>query len=214
MSITNRIEQIVRESGAGDREIKGKLAKLCGISPQAVNQWFTGSTKKISSEYLLVIAIEYGVSVEWLISGKEIITRSARLGGALPVISLIQAGAWAPTGEPYLGEFTEMQPKPTFPANDLGPRSYIVEMKGDSMGKMAPKGFGVAIDPSKEPLVGAIAVFYLPNYGETHLGMYMSRAGRRALVFLDKSDPVTLEDDAVRCGRGILIMPKGIESFM
>lgn len=53
-----------------DRKIKRTLADLCGITPQAVAQWFDGSTKRISPDYLAIIAQRYDVNLDWLVTGQ------------------------------------------------------------------------------------------------------------------------------------------------
>ncbi len=46
------------------------LQRTCGISYQAVSQWFTGETSNIKNEHLAAIAQEYSSTLDWLISGK------------------------------------------------------------------------------------------------------------------------------------------------
>jgi len=45
------------------------LQRTCGVSYQAVSQWFTGETSNIKNEHLAEIAKKYGSSLDWLISG-------------------------------------------------------------------------------------------------------------------------------------------------
>jgi hypothetical protein len=40
------------------------------VTVQAVAAWFTGDTKKISPEYLAIIAKHYRVDLYWLITGE------------------------------------------------------------------------------------------------------------------------------------------------
>lgn len=60
----------MRDAGVPEREIRRTLADLCGVRYQAVQQWFSGDTKKISPEHLAVIAKHYKVSLMWLITGE------------------------------------------------------------------------------------------------------------------------------------------------
>ena len=68
-SISERIEYLLKKNGVASREIRRRLSEICGISYQAVTQWFNGSTKNIESQHLAKIAKEYNASLEWLISG-------------------------------------------------------------------------------------------------------------------------------------------------
>ncbi len=73
-SVSERIENTLRNSGIAPREVKRTLAVLCGISYQAVSQWFSGSTKSIDAVHLAKIANAYNVSLEWLVTGQKAIT--------------------------------------------------------------------------------------------------------------------------------------------
>lgn len=66
-----RIKKLVTGTGVADHKVRSTLAKLCGVTPQAVGEWESGKTKRISPEYLAKIAAEYGVSVEYLITGRD-----------------------------------------------------------------------------------------------------------------------------------------------
>lgn len=70
MNTAERIHLLVRRSGVSDRKIRSTLAKLCGISVQAVRDWFDGKTKNIGHEHLIAISEEYGVTLDWLLTGE------------------------------------------------------------------------------------------------------------------------------------------------
>jgi transcriptional regulator with XRE-family HTH domain len=65
----DRIKEVALASGVPERRLKRVLADLCGVTYQAVAQWFDGQTNRISPEYLSKIANEYGVSMEYLVNG-------------------------------------------------------------------------------------------------------------------------------------------------
>lgn len=65
----DRIKEIVLAAGVPERRLKRVLADLCGVTYQAVAQWFDGQTNRISPEYLSKIADEYGVTMEYLVNG-------------------------------------------------------------------------------------------------------------------------------------------------
>lgn len=67
----DRIFELVRDTGVPERNIRGVLAKVCGVSPQATRNWQEGDTKNIGHEHLIAIAKKYKVTVDFLLTGKE-----------------------------------------------------------------------------------------------------------------------------------------------
>lgn len=59
--VISRLEQILKEQDVN----KSKLAKLTGVTPQAVNNWFNRGN--ISKESASIIANEYGYHLSWII---------------------------------------------------------------------------------------------------------------------------------------------------
>ena len=72
MKITDRITKLVlaRKPGVGARGFKRDIATTCGVSYEAVRQWFAGDTGNIKNENLIAIAEGYDTTVDWLLSGK------------------------------------------------------------------------------------------------------------------------------------------------
>ncbi len=72
MKITDRITKLVlaRRPELGVRNVKRDIANTCGISYEAVRQWFAGDTENIKNENLVALAEGYDTSVDWLLSGK------------------------------------------------------------------------------------------------------------------------------------------------
>ncbi|WP_088514754.1 XRE family transcriptional regulator [Pseudomonas sp. 1239] len=72
MKITDRITKLVvaRKPDIGVRSVKRDIATTCGISYEAVRQWFAGDTENIKNENLVAIADGYDTTVDWLLSGK------------------------------------------------------------------------------------------------------------------------------------------------
>lgn len=69
MNITERMAVLLTTRGVKPRSIKPTLAKSCGISYEAVRQWFAGETNSIKNEHLVAIAKTYKTSVDWLLTG-------------------------------------------------------------------------------------------------------------------------------------------------
>lgn len=72
MKITERINKLVlaRRPGIGVRSIKRDIANTCGISYEAVRQWFAGDTESLKNANLVALADGYDTTVDWLLSGK------------------------------------------------------------------------------------------------------------------------------------------------
>lgn len=72
MKITDRIAKLIlaRKPEVGPRGYKRDLASTCGISYEAVRQWFAGDTANIKNDNLTAIAEGYDTTVDWLLSGK------------------------------------------------------------------------------------------------------------------------------------------------
>lgn len=67
----DRIDKLVRDSGVPGHKVRRELAAACGITPQAVAQWYSGSTKSINAEYIAAIASRWNESTYYLITGKR-----------------------------------------------------------------------------------------------------------------------------------------------
>lgn len=69
MSIPERMASLLAARGIKPRSIKPTLAKTCGISYEAVRQWFAGETGSIKNEHLVAIAKMHKTTVDWLLTG-------------------------------------------------------------------------------------------------------------------------------------------------
>lgn len=71
MNITDRITKLVlaRKPDVGPRGVKRAIANACGISYEAVRQWYAGDTGNIKNENLVAVAEKFDTSVDWLLSG-------------------------------------------------------------------------------------------------------------------------------------------------
>lgn len=72
MKTTDRITKLVlaRRPELGVRNVKRDIANTCGISYEAVRQWFAGDTENIKNENLVALADGYDTTVDWLLGGK------------------------------------------------------------------------------------------------------------------------------------------------
>lgn len=66
-----RVFEVVAAAGIPQRSVRSTLARICGVSPQAIRDWQDGSTKNIKHEHLAAISKHFAVSIHWLITGEE-----------------------------------------------------------------------------------------------------------------------------------------------
>lgn len=71
MNITDRMTRLIlaRRPKVGSRGIRRAIADACGISYEAVRQWFSGNTGSIRNENLIAIAETFDTTIDWLLAG-------------------------------------------------------------------------------------------------------------------------------------------------
>lgn len=65
-SLAERVTEAIRESGVD----VANVAKVCGISVQAVYKWMNGASKTIAGEPLVELARLTNYEARWIVSGK------------------------------------------------------------------------------------------------------------------------------------------------
>ncbi len=93
MKTTDRITKLVlaRKPEIGPRGVKRDIANTCGISYEAVRQWFAGDTENIRNENLTALAEGYDTTVDWLLSGSgEPPRRKATSSAAEKLLQMLQ----------------------------------------------------------------------------------------------------------------------------
>lgn len=119
MRTIDRITELLLSNGVPKHKVASTLARLCGITTQAVYAWDRGETEKISPEYISKIALRYGSSSDYLISGRVNEVRESTAGsyfvpaGEIPLISWVRAGSWDdPTDNYHPGDAEAWVPSP------------------------------------------------------------------------------------------------------
>ena len=142
---------------------QNQLAKRIGSTQQAVQKIEGGSTR--NPRFIVELAQELGVSIEWLRTGKEPepgpdvnLAEARPLADGprdLPVYSAAEGGddgAWALSGEPI--EYAR-RPEPLATVRD----AFAVYVTGDSMIPAFRPGDQVFVHPHRPPGRGVDAVF-------------------------------------------------------
>ena len=76
MNSWQRIQSLMEKTGISSRE----LAKIAGVVPSAVTKWKAGSS--IRNAALSRIAIHFGVSTDWLVTGRNGVSHRRETSGA------------------------------------------------------------------------------------------------------------------------------------
>jgi len=150
---------------------KTALAKAVGVADVSVGKWESGQNQP-KGRYLNDLAAALGVSVDWLLTGKEdgstgvaessfpgyrnVEPAVIPQGGRVPILSYVQAGNWR--------EMCEQAT--TFDGNveyvtasvDIGPCGFGLWLRGNSMSPQFNEGDLVIVDPDEQPRPGDFVV--------------------------------------------------------
>lgn len=202
MNITERMTQLVlaRRPDIGVRGVKREIAKTCGISYEAVRQWFAGDTGNIKNEHLLAIAEGFDTTVDWLLSGKgeppkrpapsnvEPAFQPSRKPKDYPLISWVTAGAWAEAPDNFHPGSADEWISSTENAGDHG---FWLTVRGDSMtcngNPTFPDGSLILVKPEADRISGKYYVVKLLDSGEQTFKQYVEDSGHKYLRPLNPS---------------------------
>ena len=158
MSISERIKERRKALGITQEQ----LAKMVGVSQNAIHKLEDGTTKKPRN--ILELAKVLGCQPDWLQSGKDepvAPQKNVAPGPAItpvPLLDWVQAGAFCEAGQlTPLDEYTEFYP---CPVNNAGPRTFALKVKGDSMTapfpgmRTYPEGTIIFVDPDRTATPG------------------------------------------------------------
>ncbi|EPC4028492.1 LexA family protein [Aeromonas salmonicida] len=150
---------------------KTALAKAIGISGVSVGKWESGLNQP-KGRYLNDLAAALGVSVDWLLTGKEegstgvvespfpgyrnVEPAVIPQGGRVPILSYVQAGNWREICEQATGFDGNVEYVTA--SVDIGPRGFGLWLRGNSMAPQFNEGDLVIVDPDEQPRPGDFVV--------------------------------------------------------
>ncbi len=192
-TVGERISYLIKKRGIN----QSILAKKIGVSSQAVNQWISGSVKKISGVNIIKLAMELESTPEWILTGKErkgsvalsgppkkdstiapTVVHDKSLLKTIPVVGTTQGGPdrhWEDLGFPP-GWGTEYA---VIECDD--PHAYILRVEGDSMSPRINEGDYVLVEPSTLAQPGDIVVTRLQS-GEVMLKYFRADYGEEVAL--------------------------------
>lgn len=176
---------------------QGQLAEKIGTSQQAIEQLEAGKTKR--PRYLPELAKALGVTIEWLLDGKDEPYQGDNFryagtytpGRNYPVLSSVQAGCWAEAIEAYpVEEISEWVESAAHIQGD----GFWLRVKGDSMtaptGQSVAEGNYVLFDTGKEPVNGSLVVAKLVDSNEATFKKLIIDGGQKYLKGLNPAWPM------------------------
>lgn len=180
------------------------------VTPQKMTNW---KSRGVSQEGLMNTSRIIGCRPHWMESGDGPMLDNQRtdlantepgpaLQGLIPLISWVQAGAFCNVVDLFQpGDAEEWLPT----VQKLGPRSYALRVKGDSMtapyGRSYPEGCIIYVDPDTAVTNGARVIAKLPDLDEATFKVYSEDAGQRFLKPLNPQYPtITMTPDMLICG--------------
>lgn len=206
MSIRNNINALLLE-----RDItQESFARAIGKTQGAVSQWLNG-TRTPSASSVARICSAYGLDQD------DIVSERHGLYAKLHGLDGTPAGAIAPAASavatlPLLGRIHAGEP--TDPEEAEGvvelpasvaanhPNAYFVEVEGDCMDKVYPKGCYVLVDPDREPQDGSVAAVAID--GADYV-MRRLKKGSESLMLVPESSNSAHRDILVTEGDGKVV---------
>ncbi|KMY38361.1 LexA family protein [Aeromonas caviae] len=148
-----------------------QVASRVGVTRVAVSHWERGGADP-NGRYLNELAAALGVSVDWLLTGKEEGTMGASeppfpgyrnvepaeipQGTRVPILSYVQAGQWREMCEQATGFDGNVEYVTA--SVDIGPRGFGLWLRGNSMTPQFNEGDLVIVDPDEQPRPGDFVV--------------------------------------------------------
>ncbi|POD92318.1 LexA family protein [Pectobacterium odoriferum] len=170
-----------------------ELAERVGTSQQSIEQLENGKTKR--PRYLPELAKELGVTVDWLLSGKEEsnVTYAGPYASSpkYPLISSVKAGSWNDADEPLtldqIDDWYESDVK-------IQGKAFWLRVEGDSMtspvGLSIPEGTLVLFDTGREAVNGSLVAAKLTDTNEATFKKLIIDGGQRYLKGLNPAWPM------------------------
>lgn len=184
-SVAERIKRIREHKGWSQRQ----LADACGWGSQSRIGNYEAGTRGVNVDDATVIAKALGVTAPELLFGEENVT-PYKPGKKYPVLSSVQAGAWAEAVEAYtLSEVSEWLESDAKVQGD----SFWLKVEGESMtspnGLSVPEGSYVLFDTGRDPVNGSLVIAKLVDDNEATFKKLIIDTGKKYLKALNPAWP-------------------------
>lgn len=191
-----------------------ELAKMFSVSQKGARKWLEGESIP-DTKRLPEMTARLNVNGEWLLTGHGPMgplaapsrqstanTSSGPEVRELPLISWVQAGAWAEVVDPYEpGGYERLVPV----TRRYSDRAYALRVEGDSMqapdGPSFPPGSIIIVEPGAAARNGSFVVARLEATAEATFKQLVIDGGRKYLKPLNPRYPMLpIDSDATICG--------------
>jgi SOS-response transcriptional repressor LexA len=197
-----RMEKWTQRAKARMAEIgvtQEQLAERLGVTQGAIGHWLN-ERREPKLDMINRIMKELGISLLQPVQNEsekisfdanvDLELHSERLS-KYPVISWVQAGAWAEALEPMPHDVDGPLEVSDYQAKG---KAFWLDVKGDSMtshtGRSIPEGTKILVDTGLEPVSGKLVVAKLVDSNEATFKMFIEDAGQRFLKPLNPSYPL------------------------
>lgn len=157
---------------------QAQLAKLAGVSQQAIQKAERSTSPISSSRFVVALARYTNVSPDWLATGSGAQTLLGSGEGAIepsnvapgpdlrapvPLISWVQAGDWTECTDPYP---PGMADEWVSPSTKVSQCAFALKVRGDSMEPRFTEGDTLIVDPEIEARSGDFVIVRLDDAQE------------------------------------------------
>jgi len=164
---------------------QSQLGELAGSDQQIISRIEAGKT--LTPQNIKGLAEALQTTPEYLqygVGDMDNATVIARAGNYLPLISLVQAGAWADINETSSLD-AELYPCPVKCSKD----SFVVRVEGESMMKAFYPGDLLYVDPQSQPINGSFVIARLDDENQATFKQLIIDGNKKYLKALNPDWP-------------------------
>jgi len=181
MDIADRVKKIRNELGLSQRQ----LAELTGTAQTSIQKIERGDTKNPRNLEALAAALK--CTPEYLSFGVGDMDNATVMTSAnnyLPLVSMVQAGAWSEIQEPPVSD-TKLYPCPV----NCSKYSFVVRVEGYSMMNAFVPGDLLYVDPESQPINGSFVIARLDDENQATFKQLIIDGNKKYLKALNPDWP-------------------------
>lgn len=188
----------LREARLGAGLTQAQLAKLAGVSQQAIQKAERSTSATSGSRFVVSLARFTHVSPDWLSTGNgdrapagspepSNVSPGPDLRPPVPLVSWVQAGDWTECTDPYP---PGMADEWISPSTKVSACSFALKVRGDSMEPKFTEGDTLIVDPEVEARSGDFVIVRLDDAQEATFKQLVVDGGERFLKPVNPRYPV------------------------
>ena len=191
MKIKESVPERIKRLREGKKWSQRQLADACNWASQSRIGNYEAGSRSVSVDDAAVIAKALGVTTPELLFGESNV-EPYKPGKKYPVLSSVQAGAWAEAIEAYtLEEISEWLESDAHTQGD----AFWLKVEGESMtssaGLSVPEGTFVLFDTGRDPINGSLVIAKLVDDNEATFKKLVIDGSQKYLKGLNPQWPLT-----------------------